>query len=104
MLKRIRDRIFIVVCCVYLLLVTITFVVGRLHLDAEGVSFIPSFLLTLPWSFILSSIHLPTMFFSALTAFYDLPLFMLSAALNIFTAGFLRHFLVVPAKIDSPIP
>ena len=99
MRERLRDHTFIVGCCVYLLFITIAFVLGRLHLDADGASFIPTFLLTLPWSFILTLIHLPKILFSALTVFHDLPLFLLSAALNVVIAALLRR-LVVATDVD----
>ncbi|NYF51367.1 hypothetical protein HDF12_001732 [Edaphobacter lichenicola] len=62
--------------------------------DADGVSFIPTIIVTLPWFFISSIDSLPHWLFSFLTAFYDLPLFFLSALLNICFAELVRRFYI----------
>jgi hypothetical protein len=88
-----NGRIFTLLCCTYLLVVLIVFCAGWAKKDTDGVSFILTFLLTLPWSFAISQVPWSSKVLDALTAFYDLPLFVLSALLNIFVAKILRHFL-----------
>ena len=67
----------------YLLIVAGLFLLGRLHLDEDGVSFVPVLLATLPWSLAVTLMHLSRPIFLAITAYYDLPLFALSAFLNV---------------------
>jgi hypothetical protein len=90
-MKYIRpDRDFTVASSVYLLSVAAAFLVGLAFRDDHGVSFIPAMLLVFPWSFILPYVALPLGLFSTLTAFYDLPLFAISATINLGIAELVR--------------
>jgi hypothetical protein len=82
------------VCCLYLLAVILAFVVGVVTKDDHGVSFIPTAILTLPFSFLCTVLPLPDWIFSGVTAFYDLPLFLASALLNICLAELIRRIYV----------
>lgn len=67
----------------YLVLVGVLFLIARLYLDDDRASFIPVFLATLPGSFAFLLLDLPRPLIFALTMYYDLPLFVISAVVNI---------------------
>jgi hypothetical protein len=73
------------------LFVGAAFLFGLLMKEEHGVSFIPTVLLTLPWFYVLPYIAEPLRLFTVLTAYYDLPLFAISAFLNVAIAEGLRH-------------
>ena len=79
-------------CFLYMASVVATFLFGLAHLDADGASFVFTSILTAPWFFL--AMYLPRAVFVVLTAFYDLPLFLISAALNIVTFKMLRGLLL----------
>ena len=93
---------FVVGCCVYIVAVSVAFAFGVAESDTEGVSFLPAALLTSPWFFIPESMHLPEGLFSALTAFYDFPLFLVSALLNIVVVYRIRRFFLSKRKEQPP--
>lgn len=88
------SRRFIMVCCLYFAAVAVAFVFGLAEKDADGVSFIPTIIITLPWFFVPSIASFPDWLFSFLTAFYDLPLFLFSALLNVGIAKLIRRFYI----------
>jgi hypothetical protein len=90
-----RSRAFLVGCLVYTLAVVVTFLVGLTFAskNSDGWTFLPCVLLTLPWWQILAMLPTPQWLFAALTAFYDLPLFALSALLNLAVVGGIRSLL-----------
>jgi hypothetical protein len=94
--------IFIRAYCIYLLAVIAAFAFGLAEKDSAGVSFIPTVLLTLPWFFVSAISSLPRWLFSALTAFYDLPLFSVSALLNICFAELVRRFFALKREEKPP--
>jgi hypothetical protein len=81
--------------------VLIAFSLGWAKRDSDGVSFVPTLVLTFPWSFAMSQVPWPSKVFATLTAFYDLPLFSLSALLNILAAKMLKHFFTELGLDDS---
>jgi hypothetical protein len=94
--RQARNRAFVAGCVIYLSAVTVAFVVGILFAtkDSEGVSFLPTLLLTLPWFFVIAKlVEQPQWLFSTFIAFYDLPIFLFSAFLNIAVAGVIRRLL-----------
>jgi hypothetical protein len=93
-----RGRPFAIGYCAYLLLVIATFTFGTAHIDSDGVVFIPCFFLTIPWCFAITTVDLPRPLYDVLVAFYDLPLFLLSAALNIFVVELVRRLLAARSK------
>src|ERR1700756_5245549 len=90
-----RSRAFLVGCLVYKLAVVVAFIVGLIleYKNSAGWTFLPALLWTLPWSQILAMLPTPQWLFTALTAFYDLPLFALSALLNLAVVGGIRSLL-----------
>lgn len=77
----------------YALCVVVAFVWGRLNLDSDGVCFVPTMLLTMPWSIVVPSLPLPQAIFHGLTVVYDLPLFLGSTLLNVLLMeAFWRNF------------
>ena len=90
-----RSCAFLVGCLVYTLAVVVTFLVGLTFAskNSEGWTFVPCLLLTLPCSQILAMLPTPQWLFAALTAFYDLPLFALSALLNLAVVAGIRGLL-----------
>jgi hypothetical protein len=87
-----RSLAFTIGCCIYISAVIATFIFGLIKKDPDGVSFIPTIVVTLPWFFAPMD-WIPHWAFSALTAFYDLPLFLLSAFLNLCIADLLCRYL-----------
>ena len=87
--KEPRSRIFIWACSIYIFAVVGSFIFGLIFKDPDGVSFVPTALLTIPWFFL--AMATPHWLFAALTAFYDLPLFLVSALLNLGIAEVLRR-------------
>jgi len=96
-----RGRQFAIGYCAYLLLVIGAFTLGRLFLESGGEYFIPCFFLTVPWCFAITLFAPPRALYDALTAFYNLPLFLISAALNIFIVELFRRILAALAKANS---
>ena len=86
-----HSRLLAIVCCIYLFSVAAAFIFGLLLKDDHGVSFLPTAMLTLPWFYILPVIAERLGLFSALTAYYDLPLFVFSAFLNVGIAAAIRR-------------
>jgi hypothetical protein len=86
-----RSRVFVAVCCVYLSCVAGAYLSGLLRKDDFGVSFMPALLLTFPWPYIFVYFAVPPWLVSTLTACYDLPLFAISAFLNVGIAEALRR-------------
>jgi len=87
-----RSSTFTIACCLYLSTVIAAFVFGLLKRDCCGGSFLPTVALTFPWFLITAIDSMPRWLFTALTSFYDLPLFLLSAFLNVCLAELLRRF------------
>jgi len=87
-----RSRAFLLGCLVYLAAVVIAFLVGVIFASktSEGWTFLPAILITLPWWQILANLPTPHWLFTGLTAFYDLPLFALSALLNLAVVAAIR--------------
>jgi hypothetical protein len=86
-----RSRVFITVCWIYLFSVGAAFLFGLLFKDDHGVSFMPVLVLTSPWTHVMTKIARSLWLFPALTAYYDLPLFAISAFLNVSIAEGLRR-------------
>ncbi|HEX6496920.1 MAG TPA: hypothetical protein VF018_15620 [Acidobacteriaceae bacterium] len=70
----------------YVLAVVATFAFGIAFPHSEGWSFLPTMILTLPWSMI----PVPNGLFAALTAYDDLPLFLCGMILNIVIVYIIR--------------
>jgi hypothetical protein len=87
-----RSSTFTLACCFYLATVIAAFIFGVLKRDCCGGSFLPAVALTFPWFLISTIASVPRWLFTALTSFYDLPLFLLSAFLNVCLAELLRRF------------
>jgi hypothetical protein len=67
----------------YLFAVGVAFLLGVVFRDGDGVSFLPTVLLTTPWFFVPAVVPPPHWLFAALTALYDFPIFLISASLNV---------------------
>jgi len=81
----------VVVGCIYLFTVVAAFIFGLLSKDDHGVSFLPAAMLTLPWFYILPFIAERLGLFAVLTAYYDLPLFAVSAFINVGIVAAIRR-------------
>ena len=86
-----RSRVFVAVCWIYMSVVGAAFLFGLFAKDDFGVSFLPAMLLTLPWPYVLLRITQPLGLIPLLTAYYDLPLFVISALLNVGIAETVRR-------------
>jgi hypothetical protein len=86
-MKNYPSRGFIIACFIYLSAVVITFISGVTEGDSDGVSFVPTMVLTFPWSFF----SFPNWLLPALIAVYDLPQFLFSALLNVCLADLIRR-------------
>jgi hypothetical protein len=83
--------VFVAVCWIYLSVVGAAFLFGLFEKAGFGVSFLPAMLLTLPWPYVLLRIAPPLRLIPLLTAYYDLPLFAISALLNVGIAEAVRR-------------
>ncbi len=92
-MARYFSRGFLLGCSIYLLAVALTFLLGIATSSPHSGSwtFLPTCLLTLPWFPIAVIEGVPERVSKELTAFYDLPLFALSAFLNLLVAAGVRR-------------
>ena len=86
-----RSRVFVAACCIYLFCVAAAYLFGFLTKDGFGVSFVPVMFLTFPWPWIFAYVAAPRWLVSTITTYYDLPLFIVSAFMNVGIAEALRH-------------
>jgi hypothetical protein len=68
--------------------VLIAFIWGCIRDDGFGWAFLPTMVLTAPWSF--GVIHRPNALVSMIEPFHDAPLFLIAAAINISIAYLLK--------------
>jgi hypothetical protein len=81
-------------CFCYLLIVFLVYCWGlATSKSSEGWSFLPTILLTLPWWPLITDLPMDERAFEVLASFYSLPVFLLSALLNISIAATVRFFL-----------
>ena len=97
-MTRYFSRGFLLGCSIYLLAVALTFLLGIATSSPHSGSwtFLPTCLLTLPWFQIAVIEGVPDRLSRTLTAFYDLPLFAISAFLNLLVAGGVRKLFREP--------
>jgi hypothetical protein len=93
-----RSRVFVAVCCAYVSCMFGAYLIGLLRKDYFGVSFMPALLLTFPWPYIFLWFAGRSWLVSTLTAYYELPLFAISAFMNVGMAEALRR---VRAKLSE---
>ena len=82
---------FVVISCIYLFCVGATFLFGLLTKNDAGASFLPVLLLTFPWTYVFVYVAGPLGLVPVMTAYYDLPLFAISAFMNVGIAEALRR-------------
>jgi hypothetical protein len=58
--------------------------------DEQGVSFLPTIVLTLPWFYVLAFLAEKFRFIAAMSSLYGLPLFSISALLNVLAVAAFR--------------